>query len=387
MPLTTEEIALDHGFPGTRRNVTVHRFGPAAADAGTGRPKAYIQAALHADEIPGLLVAQHILARLRAADAEGRVRGDIILVPYANPIGLSQAVLGTAIGRFALSNGINFNRDFPDLAAAVADRVMDRLGPDAGANVALVRHAAREAIAAWETATEADSLRKILLGLAIDADIVLDLHCDSEALLHAYTGTESWPDASDLMAELGCRAVFLALESGGNPFDESCSGLWWRLRNRLTTGRPGGAPPLPAACLAATIELRGRRDVDDAQAATDADALIRFLTRRGLLAGDVAAPPAPACHATPLAGVDRVRAPVAGVVLYTVALGDTVAVGQTVAEVVDPVTGIRHPARARAPGIVWARAEQRYTAAGAIITSIAGDRPLAEEGSGLLTAR
>ncbi|WP_145736048.1 succinylglutamate desuccinylase/aspartoacylase family protein [Nitrospirillum pindoramense] len=385
MPLTTEEIALDHGFPGTRRSVTVHRFGPAAASA--DRPKAYIQAALHADEIPGLLVAQHILARLRAADAEGRVRGDIILVPYANPIGLSQAVLGTAIGRFALSNGVNFNRDFPDLAAPVADRVMDRLGQDAGTNVALVRQAAREAIAAWETATEADSLRKILLGLAIDADVVLDLHCDSEALLHAYTGTESWPDASDLVAELGCRAVFLALESGGNPFDESCSGLWWRLRNRLTTGRPGGAPPLPAACLAATIELRGRRDVDDAQAAADADALIRFLTRRGLLAGEVAAPPAPACQATPLAGVDRVRAPVAGVVLYTVALGDTVAVGQTVAEVVDPVTGIRHPARARTPGIVWARAEQRYTAAGAIITSIAGDRPLAEEGSGLLTAR
>lgn len=299
MPLTTEEIALDHGFPGTRRSVTVHRFGPAAIDTGADRPKAYIQAALHADEIPGLLVAQHMLARLRAADAEGRVRGDIILVPYANPIGLSQAVLGTAIGRFALSSGINFNRDFPELSAAVADRVRDQLGPDPSVNVGLVRRAAREAIAAWETATEADSLRKTLLGMAIDADIVLDLHCDSEALLHAYTGTESWPDASDLMAELGCRAVFLALESGGDPFDESCSGLWWRVRDRLAADRPGGAPPLPAACLAATIELRGRRDVEDAQAAADADALIRFLTRRGLLAGEVAAPPAPSARPHP----------------------------------------------------------------------------------------
>ncbi|MEA1651407.1 succinylglutamate desuccinylase/aspartoacylase family protein [Nitrospirillum sp. BR 11164] len=387
MPLTTEEIILDHGFPGTHRAVIVHRFGPASPDASAPRPKAYIQAALHADEIPGLLVAQHLLNRLKAADAEGRVRGDIILVPYANPIGLSQAVLGTAIGRFALSSGVNFNRDFPDLAAPVADRVLGRLGPDAAANVALVRRAALAAIAAWETATEADSLRKTLMGLAIDADLVLDLHCDSEALVHAYTGTEAWPDAADLMAELGCRAVFLALESGGNPFDEACSGLWWRLRNRLTAGLSGAVPPLPAACLAATIELRGRRDVDDALAATDADALARVLIRRGLLAGDAGATPVPACQATPLAGVDRVRAPVAGVVLYTVALGDTVSVGQTVAEVVDPVTGTRHAARARTSGVVWARAEQRYTAAGAIITSIAGDRPLAEEGSGLLTAR
>ncbi|MBB6253899.1 succinylglutamate desuccinylase/aspartoacylase family protein [Nitrospirillum iridis] len=385
MPHTTEDILLDHGFPGTRRGVTVHRFGP--VDTAGARPKAYIQAALHADEIPGLLVAQHLLARLRAADAEGRIRGDIVLVPYANPIGLSQAVLGTAIGRFALSSGVNFNRDFPDLAAPVADRVLGRLGPDPTANVALVRAAALAAIAAWETATEADSLRKILLGLAIDADLVLDLHCDSEALLHAYTGTESWPDAADVMTELGCRAVFLALESGGNPFDEACSSLWWRLRNRLTAGLSGAAPPLPAACLATTIELRGRRDVDDAQATADAEALMRVLTRRGLLAGEVGPLGAPAGQATPLAGVDRVRAPVAGVVLYAVALGDTVAVGQTVAEIVDPVTGVRHPARARTPGIVWARAEQRYTAAGAIITSIAGEKPLAEEGSGLLTAR
>ncbi|MDE1148325.1 MAG: M14 family metallopeptidase [Azospirillaceae bacterium] len=385
MTHTTEDIALDHGFPGTRRSLTIHRFGP-TSPASAPVPKAYIQAALHADEIPGLLVAQHLLARLAQADTQGLIRGDIVLVPYANPIGLSQAVLGTAIGRFALSSGVNFNRDFPDLTAQVADQVMSHLGADATTNVALVRRAAVAAAAALETATEADSLRKALLGLAIDADYVLDLHCDSEALLHAYTGTESWPEAQDLMADLGCRAVFLALESGGSPFDEACSGLWWRLRNRLTADGKQ-APPLPAACLAATIELRGRQDVDDGLAATDADALMRFLVRRGLVAGDALPPPLPAGTATPLAGVDRVRAPVAGVILYRAALGDTVSIGQTVAEVVDPVTGIRHPARARTPGIVWARAEQRYAAAGAIIASVAGEKPLADEGSGLLTAR
>lgn len=297
MTHTTEDIALDHGFPGTRRSLTIHRFGP-TSPASAPVPKAYIQAALHADEIPGLLVAQHLLARLAQADTQGLIRGDIVLVPYANPIGLSQAVLGTAIGRFALSSGVNFNRDFPDLTAQVADQVMSHLGADATTNVALVRRAAVAAAAALETATEADSLRKALLGLAIDADYVLDLHCDSEALLHAYTGTESWPEAQDLMADLGCRAVFLALESGGSPFDEACSGLWWRLRNRLTADGKQ-APPLPAACLAATIELRGRQDVDDGLAATDADALMRFLVRRGLVAGDALPPPLPAGTATP----------------------------------------------------------------------------------------
>ncbi len=49
-----ERLPLGAGTPGTAREVLVHRFGAARA-----RPKAYFQAALHADEIPAILVAHH----------------------------------------------------------------------------------------------------------------------------------------------------------------------------------------------------------------------------------------------------------------------------------------------------------------------------------------
>ena len=79
----------------------------------SGRPGAYLQAALHADEQPGV-AAHHELAKLLTrAEAEGRLLRDVILVPYANPIGLHQVVDGRHMGRFHLGSGTNFNRAFP----------------------------------------------------------------------------------------------------------------------------------------------------------------------------------------------------------------------------------------------------------------------------------
>ncbi|MBS1221081.1 MAG: succinylglutamate desuccinylase/aspartoacylase family protein, partial [Proteobacteria bacterium] len=56
MPSVTSSIELPSPAPGTEQTLRVHRYGAPGA-----RPKAYFQAALHADEIPGLLVAQHLL--------------------------------------------------------------------------------------------------------------------------------------------------------------------------------------------------------------------------------------------------------------------------------------------------------------------------------------
>ncbi|WP_114395049.1 succinylglutamate desuccinylase/aspartoacylase domain-containing protein [Oleisolibacter albus] len=376
MHARTIDMPLPHGRPGTRRSLRVHRFGTAGAG-----PKVYIQAGLHAGEIPGMLVAQHLRHRLEALP-DSDLRGELVLVPAANPIGLDQVVLGAGVGRFDLAAGSNFNRAFADLSAPVAAAVRDRLGADPVANTALIRAAIAEAAAALPAASELEALRRLLLGLAADADLMLDLHCDSEAVPHLYTTHSLWPGFADLAARLGCRAALLAEESGGDPFDEACSGLWWRLRQRL-----GGGHPIPDACAATTIELRGLADVDDAQAAADADAILAHLAVRGVLAGPVPAAPASVCAATPLAGVDRVQAPAAGIIAFHVPLGASVQPGALVAELVDPVSGERHPCRARSAGIVWSRRLERFASAGDTLLSIAGTEPLAAPGQPLLTAR
>lgn len=370
-------ITLPHGRPGTTRRLTIHRFG-----TGSG-PKAYIQAGLHAGELPGLVVARHLLDHLIRLDAQGLVPGQIVLVPMANPIGLDQVLLGGHVGRFDLATGVNFNRAFADLGDRVADGLHpDALGPDADANRRLLQQALAQAAAALQPRTEADALRKLLLSHAVDADYVLDLHCDSEAVMHLYTTPACWHlGVADLAARLDARAVFLAEQSGGEPFDEVCSTPWDRLRARH--GDPD--TPIPVGCSAVTVELRGETDVDDGMAAADAAALIDHLAWRGIINAPAPAMPDRSDLATPLAGVDRVRAPVGGVALYHVALGDQVRAGDPVATILDPASGDRHVCHATSDGLVWSRTQCRYAGPNDILLCIAGRDMLVTSGP-LLTA-
>jgi len=370
-------LPLPAAAPGSPRHLTVVRYG--AVDA---RPKAYLQAALHADEIPGLLVLHHLRMLLDSVAARGEVVGQVVINPYANPIGLAQNVNATLLGRYALSGAGNFNRQYPDVVDAVAKKVLNTLGNDAGANVATIRRAANEALEARAPLGDTDRLRLTLMRLAADADIVLDLHCDEEALLHVYMGTPLWPAGSDLSAQLGSRATLLATRSGGSPFDEAVGGLWWELAERFPQ------KPVPPACLSATVELRGEADVRDDVARADAENLLAFLKRRGLVAGDPGPLPPALSDATPLEGVDIVRAPVQGVVSYTRSLGEQVSAGDVVAVIVDP--GAEDPKTARsevrtvATGLLFTRRSARFARAGDVLVKVAGGTPLAERVGGSL---
>src|SRR5690606_33636842 len=165
-------VELPEAVPGTRRSLRIRRFGRPGA-----RPKAYLQAGLHGDELPGILVLDHLERLLEAA----KVEGEIVLVPLANPIGLSQTLVDRHFGRYDLANLSNFNRGWPDLVDAVAAEVGPALGPDPATNVATIREALVRLTRALPAGSENAALRRTLFAHAIDADYVLDLHCDLEA--------------------------------------------------------------------------------------------------------------------------------------------------------------------------------------------------------------
>ena len=379
MSRRTERLRLGGARPGTERTLVVHRYGDREA-----RPKAYLHAALHADETPGLLVLHHLARLLDQAAAQGGITGQVVLFPYANPIGLDQIVGRRHSGRFDLFGGGNFNRGWPDFFEPLAKRVGDRLTSDAEANVAAIRGALAEVLAEWPAASELDHLRLALAREAADSDLVLDLHCDDDALMHIYLIPAHWPEARDLAAELECRAVLLAEESGGGAFDEAFSTLWTRLARR----HPG--LPVPPACLAATVELRGQPDVSDALAEQDARALFRVLQRRGIVAGDPGDLPEMQCEATDLEACDAMRAPSAGVLSYVAELGAEVRRGETLAWLIDPAADDPANARreivARTSGLVLTRRVHKYVVAGMSVAKIVGTEPLAwrEEGQLML---
>jgi len=366
--MKTVHHALIQNTPGVSIDLQSLHFGT----PGRG-PKATLQAALHADEIPGLLVAHHLRSRLAALEAEGRILGEIVLVPVANPIGLAQRVLQAVEGRFELASGENFNRHYADLFDEVVRRVEGRLGADASHNVALIRAALREAAAAIPAHNALDSLRRTLLGLSIDADIVLDLHCDNQGVLHLYTETSVWPKVEPLARLIGAEAALLAEVSGHHPFDEACSTVWPRLAARF-----GAATPIPSACVAVTIELRGEADVAHELAERDAQALIDYLAWQGVISGPPAELPPARCEATPLAGSIPVKAPHGGVVVYLRECGAKVTAGERLADLVEPMTGLVTPLLSPIDGVFYARESRRFVPAGAGVMRVAGREALRE---------
>lgn len=349
--------------PGTQRELVSLHYGTPGSAAG----KAYIQASLHADELPGMLTAHHLRRQLAALELEGRIVGEVILVPMANPIGLSQHVLHSHLGRFELTTGENFNRHYPDQIEAVAGAVESRLGPDPTANVKILRTALRQAIEASPAETELQSLRRTLLQLSCDADIVLDLHCDAEAVVHLYTETPCADLCDPLARFLRSRLTLLAMDSGDNPFDEACSQVWWKWKARF-----GERFPIPQACLSVTVELRGATDVTHELASQDAKHIIDFLHWRGLITGAAPTLPEPVGDARPLAGSMPIKSPATGVLTFLKPVGSEVKQGDVLAHVIDPVTDNVTELLSPVDGLFFARDFLRFATRGMRVAKVAG---------------
>jgi predicted deacylase len=257
MKRQTSQIQIPSVSIGQQRFLMVHQYGEYTPGV---TERAYIQASLHADEIPGLLVNHHLIHLLDAAAAQGKIKKCIVIIPYANPVGLSQQLLGNHLGRFNIDTGINFNRDWPDVTSIVAGRVESQLkADDAAHNVRLIRAEIERAIDEDRGQKEESRMKKALFRIASTSDIVLDLHCDSDAVMHMYTHTRLWPQMRDLACELQSECQIISELSGGNPFDEACSCIWASLADKFP------AFPIPMACQSVTVELRGENQVCDVQ--------------------------------------------------------------------------------------------------------------------------
>ena len=374
MARVNEEVPLSHDGLGMAPSLRVHKYGGPEAEEGGEEPDrklCYIQGSLHADELPGILVNHHLIKLLDAAAAQGRVLQRIHVVPYANPFGLYQTVLGDNQGRFNIQTGTNFNRGFQDTTAALlaADRepplasLLQSAGAGAGAdavtsaaahNAAVVRREVRRELqlAAESPTCSTEQFHKLqLLQRASQADLVLDLHCDSAAQLHLYTHQDLWDyngsgNSSSmrlLAAELQASPVLTSSGVGSECcFDDVCSNVFYQVHSSAI-GAAAGCP-VAMACESCTVELRGSTDVTDELAHKDAAAIFRCLQRKGYVsppadaAEAVSLVPAPAVpallrEATPLAAVDFVKATAGGVATWKVQVGDWVTVGQLLGEI------------------------------------------------------
>jgi uncharacterized protein len=348
MQKTTETLAGDTA--GVAYEFPVFRFKGSSSEASS----AYVQAALHGGELPGVVAIDALMPRLRRAEAEGRIRGSITVVPWANPVGRAQFHFGELQGRFHLGTRTNFNRDFPLLDTPDASGLTDA------------------------PATADARLKSRLIKLSMGHDIVLDLHCDDEGVAYLYVPSALWPAMEDCAAAMGVEAVIIWEGSSGASFDQASLHPYLKL------------PPETARLasrVVTTVEYRGLPDVSRAYAEADADGLYRLLVARGVV--EDAAIPAPRAFAglvAPIENIEMIAAPRAGAILFDVKPGDRVAKGERLATIVHTPGEENGAAEVVAPqaGFVLTRASRRSTRAGEDLIKLVGDKPSATAKQGAL---
>ncbi|MFP3543152.1 M14 family metallopeptidase [Rhizobium sp. SIMBA_035] len=319
--MDTTEIIIPGDTPGIEWRLPVLHFKGSDPHA----PRIYIQAALHANELPGTALLHFLCRKLRAAEDAGRIASDITIVPQANPIGAAQSHFGELQGRFDLGSRTNFNRDFPLISLRDRDTLVEDLD----------RYPAT------------DRLKRQLIHMALGADLVLDLHCDDESLQYAYIDEAFWPEAADLASALSMDAVLLS-DGESSAFEEAVGFAWkYEVPGEKRSRLPGK--------LSVTVELRGRRDVYPDMASADADGVFAFLAARGAVR-DSAPLGAFTRPAVPLDNIEMIRTPVAGTLLFHRDIGETVAAGDLLATIVTR------------PGMVDGETEIRAPQAGLIVT-------------------
>lgn len=373
MSIKTTSLFSGAAGTGNQSQILKHVFSDGESSRGI-----YLQAGLHADEHPGMLVIQHLLPLLEKVDQAGGINGTITLVPYANPTGMIQNVLGFWTGRFNLANGENFNRNFPNVADALETlhyrEEMNGVSPEEQIDTVLSPAPQDDFVSAW---------KKALLREAVRHDIVLDLHCDTAGILHFYTNERYAERAADLAAAMGIEAVLLESFAGGGPFDEACTLGWKWLADR-------GIAPANRIPLAVSVELRGQADVSDALAAEDAQRIMSYLRAEGFITTDIPITEPLSrdkVHLYPLEGAVHLPSPADGIVVWKKRQGEWVTRDECLGEIVSlegGVSGKRSPVYSPIDGRILVQPLMTLVRTGQRVALIAGMEPRAERKKGSL---
>lgn len=369
-----KHIPLPSTAPGTQHSLVIHHF-----KGSESTRSAYIQAGMHADEHPGLLVAQHLLVALQQLEAQGRIKGGITVIPYANPVGMGQQIFGQLPGRYHLATGENFNRNFADITSELLKSL--NTSPLLANDIAALKARFVEVLGRQSPNETMAAIKYTLLREALQHDILLDLHCDTSSVLHIYSNLNQRDRALSLAASTGVQAVFLEEEAGGFPLDEAYAKAWKQALDL-------GLVDQQHLGFSATIELRGQADVDDQVAAADAAGILGFLHKEGLI--DLEHPETDftgKIEIYPLEGVDHLKASGTGIVAWKKQIGDPVTLSEVIAEVVPldaPLGTPRMPILSTVTGILVARHHIKLARSGQKIGLLAGPTPLAGRQTGKL---
>lgn len=323
--LTKEHISVASNASGRKMHVPVYRF----KGVETG-PKVYIQSSIHGAEVQGNVVIYHLIEFLKS----NPIRGEIILVPNCNPVGTNIKSGEYTLGRFDPVNGQNWNRGYFYQESLVDDFVESLTGELSIEEIKpLFNQRIKQAIDTqlnkpWGIGL-ASRLNLQLQSLALDADIVIDLHNGPVATRHIYV--PEYAEASARYFNIP-HIIFIPNQFNG-ALDEASFCHWWTLTERLSKKFPNKKWLTPVEAF--TLEMGSQEVIDFTSGQDDANGIITYLNYKYCLIDNHFEPENIERYSVKLSDYKVLYTQEGGIVEYKVKPGQHVKKGEVIAKILN----------------------------------------------------
>lgn len=292
-------------------------------------PKTYIQSSMHAAELQGSQVIQLLLQYFK----QNPPLGDVTLVPQCNPIGASYKMGEYTYGRFDPITGDNWNRFYFNFSLYI-NQFIQNLHQYDHATIKqsfkqYMQNLLDDALSKPWQLKRCQILAYTLQKLSTQADLILDLHTDSNAIRYLYAPVY----AKEAALATGMEHILLMENEFGGALDEASFCPWWHLSNALKSL----GIDFPRKIEGITFEFGSQETVSHKQAEIDAYHVLAYLNHHGIVNNETFAYKASKKHAQNnqscylMSQFVAFYAPLGGLYDFQVKPGDTVTKGQIIA--------------------------------------------------------
>lgn len=269
-----EYLVVAQNASGRDLNVPVYKF-----KSERPGPKVYIQSSIHGAEVQGNIVLFHLLKHFQKADVNGEITGEITLVPNCNPVGSNLKSGEYTLGRFDPVNGQNWNRAY-HYDNDLIDEYANKINPES--NIEQIKTEYRSKLKAsidkkldniWGLGL-AERLNLKLQRMALEADIVLDLHNGPVSTRHIYV-----PEYAKASAKFfNIPNVILIPNVFSGALDEATFCPWWSLQNTLKEKFP--SKDWDFGVEAFTVEMGSQEVIEFEAGVADAVSILTYLSHK-----------------------------------------------------------------------------------------------------------
>ncbi|MEW6990292.1 succinylglutamate desuccinylase/aspartoacylase family protein [Colwelliaceae bacterium 6441] len=294
-------------------------------------PSVYIQANMHGAEVQGNAVIFQLLELLR----ETEIKGDITLVPYANPVGCNHKNGEYTLGRFDPITGVNWNRMYHFDESIIKPFVQQSIGKDdqtieANFKALMISSIEEKLDHNIFGLTTGQRIAYQLQRLAHQADLVLDLHTGPISSKHLYC-----PEYAIESAQyFDIPHTLLIPNDFDGALDEATFCPWWKLQEAFSDlGITFSISSQSLNKESFTVELGSQEQIDLDVALADAKSILSYLQYKGVIATTTYQPQQMTRYACYLKDYKAYYSPMGGMVDYLAEFGKPLKAGQPLARI------------------------------------------------------